>query len=46
MEQLRDGKISPDQAVEMWQMMWHQGMHELARYERSSKAAVSADCGA
>jgi hypothetical protein len=45
MDRLRAGKMSVDDAVAMWQMMWRKGERELARYDRSSRVAMSVDCG-
>lgn len=39
MELLRDGKLSPTKATEMWQMSWHMGQHQIDAYHDALRAA-------
>jgi hypothetical protein len=44
MEMLRQGNLSPAQATQAWQMMWHMGQHQLAKYRHANRHALYLRC--
>jgi hypothetical protein len=44
MEMLRMGHLSAAQATQMWQMNWHMGQHQLAKYTHASTHALYLRC--
>jgi hypothetical protein len=46
MELLRDGKLSPTEAMEMWQMSWRMGQRQIDAYQDALRRADRADRGA
>jgi hypothetical protein len=44
MDMLRQGKMTPQQATELWLQSWRQGMREVKAYRAAARAAKEVTC--
>jgi len=44
MEMLREGKMTPEQATQLWLKSWHQGQDQVTQYRAATRKARSRHC--